>query len=71
MLGFLEYAFMGPNIPFERFSLAQEGIFLAFEERDRYPGADPILEKVFLWSSTPSLCRAPDSAQLLNKVLVK
>ena len=38
MLGFLEYVFMRPNIPFERLSLVQEIIFLAFEEVGRYLG---------------------------------
>jgi hypothetical protein len=36
MLGFLEYAFVDPNIPSKSLSFAQEGIFLALSKGEQH-----------------------------------
>ena len=53
----------------ENLSLAQKGIFLAFEDVGRYSGADPIKEGAFSLSSNLSLCRAIASREVFDTLL--
>jgi hypothetical protein len=48
-VGVLENALVGLNMPSENLPLAQEGIFLAFEEVGRYPGAGHVMKGAFPW----------------------
>jgi hypothetical protein len=57
-----EWAFSWLNIPSENLSLAQEGIFLAFEEGVSVFYTGMYLRRAFLWPSNRSLCRASDIA---------
>jgi hypothetical protein len=65
-----EISFSRLNIPFERFFLAQEGIFLAFERGVSVFYTGIYLRRVFPWSSNPNLCRVPKAVlkDVLNVV---